>query len=78
MELVGKLTFKMLDTNAGNANVTGLGCDNFNSLLDSDTAVTYATKIDTFGRALTALTTNTYNDVEISAKTSAVEILAEE
>ena len=77
MTLVGKLTFKMLDSNDGNANVTGLGCENFNSLLDSATAVTYATKIDTFGRALTALTTNSYNDVEISAKTTAVEIISE-
>lgn len=77
MTLVGKLTFKMLDSNSGNANVTGLGCENFNSLLDSGTGVTYATKIDTFGRALTALTTNSYNDVEISAKTTAVEIISE-
>lgn len=77
MELVGKLTFKMLDSNSESANVTGLGCENFNSLLETSTGVTYATKIDTFGRALTALTTNSYNDVEISAKTSAVQIISE-
>lgn len=46
------------------------------ALANDSTANAAATRFDTFFRALNALTSNTYNDTDVSGKASINEILA--
>lgn len=79
--MIGKFVIKS-DAGGGqglktvNENVGDVICDDVFSA-DSATAIAKATEFDTFARAVTSLTTNTYSDAEVTVTKSINEILAE-
>lgn len=80
--LKGTASVKVSNAVDGGAGSINLGAtkDTFIDAIesdDSDTAIAAATKADSFGRALVAITTSSYGDVEVSNTYSAVAILNE-
>lgn len=77
--MTGKGTIKATAATGYSSNILlgTLKTDVINGLQDTSTAVATATKLDNFGRAAAAISTDTYDDTTVSVEFSAVEILAE-
>lgn len=71
-------TLKITSTNTyGNTITENFGKFDPDYLINSETRATVATQIDSFGRAVIGLTTNSYTDAIVEVKFSINEILEE-